>query len=118
MNMFCDANAGMPDTMTATDFGQTCNYEMNITTKYACASSSKPSNAPGGNGWDWGKQTLLIVPLILVFYCGIGFGINYQKGMRGKEAVPQVGFWSELPGLVKDGCKFTYNKIQEMRDKS
>jgi len=33
----------------------------------------------------------------------------------GKEAIPNYEFWLELPGLVKDGCFFAFEKIKGLR---
>ena len=27
--------------------------------------------------------------------------MKYQRGATGKEVIPNVGFWSSLPGLIK-----------------
>ena len=56
-------------------------------------------------------------PILTAFYFGLGYGINYQMGKRGREAVPNVEFWAEFPGLVRDGCAFTYHTFVEARTK-
>jgi len=39
---------------------------------------------------------------------------NYKyKELRGTEAVPQIEYWRQLPGLVKDGCKFSWQQTNK-----
>lgn len=50
-------------------------------------------------------------------FCPIYFGggafYNFKvKGKRGAEMVPNLEFWQSLPGLVKDGCKFSWAQTQ------
>jgi len=33
-------------------------------------------------------------------------------GATGVDIIPNVGFWTSLPGLVKDGFMFIINKIR------
>ena len=33
------------------------------------------------------------------------------KEARGVEAIPNIEFWRSLPGLIKDGCVFSWSKI-------
>ena len=44
----------------------------------------------------------------------IGFAAyNYKvKGLRGREMAPHPQFWGAIPGLVKDGCIFTFRTIR------
>jgi len=59
--------------------------------------------------------------LILFFvggFCYVTLGVLYNykmKGIMGKEAIPNYEFWLELPGLVKDGCFFAFEKIKGLR---
>jgi len=39
------------------------------------------------------------------------------KGYQGVEALPQIEFWRNIPGLVTDGVAFSRQKVQEYRDK-
>ena len=41
-------------------------------------------------------------------YLAIGSFVNYKyREMRGVQMVPQLEYWKQLPGLVKDGCLFS-----------
>lgn len=51
----------------------------------------------------------------IVGYFVIGIIVKYRwKGERGVQTIPNLEFWKSLPGLVKDGCFFTYIKIKEL----
>ena len=46
-------------------------------------------------------------------YLCIGIGINkYKYGMQGIEAIPNISFWRQLPGLVKDGVSFSASQTK------
>mmetsp|Transcript_90578 Transcript_90578/g.198528 ORF Transcript_90578/g.198528 Transcript_90578/m.198528 type:complete len:380 (-) Transcript_90578:42-1181(-) len=46
---------------------------------------------------------------VAFIYLAVGVFLGYQRGARGWEAVPHIGFWAEYPSLVNDGVK--YSKI-------
>lgn len=49
----------------------------------------------------------------------IGYAYMYRfKEARGVEAVPNIAFWRELPGLLKDGCVYTWGKIKGIGSKN
>ncbi|RDD43756.1 hypothetical protein TrispH2_003910 [Trichoplax sp. H2] len=55
--------------------------------------------------------------LLIVFFSLLGayliFGIIIQssRGARGYELIPNVEFWSKIPGCIRDGFIFTMDKI-------
>lgn len=77
-----------------------CDYTIQFKSKHAC-----PTNGSSGSkGWSF----VFLVLLAAGLYLGIGIGINkYKYGMQGIEAVPNIGFWRQVPGLVKDGVAFS-----------
>jgi len=77
-----------------------CEYTIIFNSKHAC-----PTNgSSGGKGWNF----VFLVCLFTALYLGIGIGFNkYKMGLTGIEAVPNIGFWRQVPGLVKDGCTFS-----------
>ncbi len=75
-----------------------------------------PAACPGGasGGGSWGTLFLIIFLVVVVVYFGGGFAYNYKvRELRGTEAVPQFEQWKMLPGLVKDGCIFSYRKSRK-----
>jgi len=82
-----------------------CDYTIQFASKAGC-----PTSAGGGpHGW-----TLIFWILFgACAYLGIGIAYNWkQHGLQGVEAVPNLAFWRELPGLVKDGVVFTTEKAK------
>lgn len=68
----------------------------------------------GDEGLSLGSGILIFLAcLVFVYLVG---GIVYNKKVRPSDDLfPGVGFWREVPGLVKDGCSFTLAKINAMR---
>jgi len=107
-----------------TDSGEdkNCIYTFTIESEYACASSSgggskttdddSSSSGGGGGGLDGGWIFLIIVLCLAVVYVGGGMAWNYKRNeLRGTEMIPNRDMWTSLPGLVKDGCIFTAQKV-------
>ena len=48
------------------------------------------------------------------FYISFGMYYNqYVKQKKGIEIVPNINFWKEIYGLVRDGIYFTIFKIKD-----
>jgi len=63
---------------------------------------------PSGLSWGW-LTIILFFTVFLPVYLGGGYYYNYKyKEKRGKDAIPQIEYWQQVPGLVWDGCKFSY----------
>ncbi|RUS70814.1 hypothetical protein EGW08_021421 [Elysia chlorotica] len=87
------------------------NYALSLTGEICCPKSA-PGPSGGGGGGDGGLSVgsvLLIIALVVVVVYLVG-GVALQIGVRkaeGKERIPNLSFWTELPGLVVDGFRFT-----------
>ena len=80
-------------------------YVVTFTGPSACS-----GGGGGGAGGGWGKTFLILFPVFTGLYFAGGFAYNYKyKELTGAEAVPQIEYWRELPGLVKEGCHFSYD---------
>lgn len=51
--------------------------------------------------------------LLIVFFCLLavyvlgGMVWNYRAGATGTDLLPHASFWKSVPGLIKDGVRFT-----------
>lgn len=86
-----------------------CEYTIVFLSKYGCPLSSGMSK-----GW-----TIILVLLVgTLVYLTVGIGIKrYKFGLTGMEAVPNIEFWRDLPGLVRDGIVFSTNTGKDIMDK-
>jgi len=83
-------------------------YLVKLSGPAACAGPGGPAG-----GSSWGTLFLILFPVFCALYFGLGYGYNYKyRELRGVDAVPQLEYWKQLPGLVKDGCKFSYAQTQ------
>ena len=86
--------------------GQVTSNECSYTATWA-------ANIGGGGTWviTW---PVIIIVIVAAAALGGGTGYNIKKrNMQGAEAVPFIGFWRALPGLVKDGAMFSYTHGRE-----
>ena len=37
--------------------------------------------------------------------------MRFRKEATGTDMFPNKGFWMEIPGLIKDGCRFCVDKV-------
>ena len=57
--------------------------------------------------------------MVIVFFVGLVFPyfvlgsvyLRFGRNATGVEVIPHYEFWSSLPGLVRDGFMFVFNKI-------
>jgi len=79
-----------------------CYYQFELNTKYA-----RRSEAVKPHGLGVGAVLLIIFFICIALYL-IG-GMTYKgcvSGERGVNMIPNIEFWKQLPGLIKDGCLF------------
>lgn len=77
-------------------------------------SIKSPAGCRIGYGSGMRKSTIILFWVVVVFliYAVGGSAYNIKvKGKSGVEAFPNLEFWREVPGLVRDGTKFTFEKI-------
>jgi len=96
----CNWHLDHPQGVSATE-DPPLTYEVVIATSGACAL------APGPLSWGW--ITLILFLVVVVVYFGGGGLYNYKyRGEEGLSIIPQWSSWSKLPGLVMDGCAFSW----------
>jgi len=74
-----------------------------------------PPGPPPANGKKLSGGSILLILLLVVAVVYITAGLLWNKfkaQKNGVELVPNLDFWTSLPGLVKDGIMFPINKIR------
>jgi len=95
-------------------------YDLEYVSKYAC-----PKNGGGGGGGGGGDDDdggisggwifIIILSSLIVLYIIGGVAFNkFYRHHEGKEIIPNVEFWTSLPGLVKDGHLFIWRKARSL----
>jgi hypothetical protein len=115
----CDKGAN-PGTFTFLSEPVAKTYQFQYTTKFACIGGGGGGGDGGGGGGDddgisGGWIFIIILSSLLVLYL-IG-GVVYNKFVahkEGKELIPNVEFWTALPGYVKDGHLFVWRKLRSL----
>jgi len=102
----CDKGADTP-TVSAVEEPDVCRYEVIINSKNACR-----LGGGGGGGLDGGWVFIIILVVGFVVYVVAGVIIKKVKfDATGSDLMPNKDFWTALPGLVKDGVVFFFQKI-------
>ena len=114
VNIVCDKKIKeLPTSFQVTSIDE-CSYETSISHKSGC-----PAGGGGSGGLTFGGVFLIL------FFCGgftyfagfFAYNVKYAA-LQGMDAVPHKGFWMDLPGLAKDGTFFTWEKLQELYNKT
>jgi len=114
----CEPNAGA-GTPSFSGEAPSLHYNFQWPSIYGCPvnyapPSPGPSPSEGGSSGLSGGSILLIILLVLVVVYIVG-GILFNRFYRhesGVGLIPNLEFWSTLPGLVKDGVMFIVNKAR------
>lgn len=76
-------------------------------------SSPSPGPAPKKKGLSPGSVMLIIIFVSFFVYLIAGVIVNVAiRKKEGKEIIPNVSFWSDLPYLIKDGFVFALDKVR------
>jgi len=89
-----------------------CAYAYMLRTKAACGGGGSSGGLSGG--WVFIIILCVVIPIYIIGGC------VYKKqrvGATGMEMCPNIDFWRSLPGLVKDGCKYTWFKLRSLCNK-
>lgn len=92
------------------DHDQINHFTVQVTSKKACGTASGDD---GGLSGGWAFIIFLICVTAVYVIAGCLFK-HYKQGTQGLESCPNVDFWRDLPALVKDGCKYSMNKVQDL----
>jgi len=115
VNYICGAYGNNTVTVTSEPANpySTCSFVLTVDSSIVCAALKGGGGASPGlrSGWIF----VIIVVVVLFTYFAVGISYNHFKlGLSGTEMVPNIAFWRDLPGLVKDGCMFTFTKIKAL----
>lgn len=83
-------------------------FDFTLTAPHCCP-GYRPSPSDSGSGLSVGSIVLIMFVALLSIYL-IG-GICFQgsiKKANGFERIPNFSLWKKLPGVIKDGIKFTF----------
>lgn len=102
----CDKTS---ETLTFAGEKPSLNYTFILKSSFACIGSYVPvTPAHESHGLSVGSVLVILFFVFLAVYFVAGFlFLKYGRGAQGVEAIPNFGFWTELPSLVKDGVQFT-----------
>jgi len=100
--------------------GANCVFNLGLNANCGSGPAPPDPSSSGGKGPDGtssglsgGSVFLIILVVLLPIYIAAGCVYKTKtKGTSGVESCPNVDFWRDLPGLVKDGFRFTFSKCR------
>jgi len=101
-----------PPVFAAVDDGSTPPaYVVTVSSSDTCTASPAAADAGGLSG---GGLFLILFFVAVITYIGGGlyYNIKYREMPQTIESFPHIKYWRELPGLVKDGCKFSWKQTK------
>jgi len=105
IDFVCSASAGIGSPSLQGENPKN-HYIFTWNTQYVCTGG-------GSGGLSGGSIFLIIVLCVAVVYITAGILFNkFKKQATGIELIPNVEFWSSIPGLFKDGWMLIINKIR------
>ena len=86
-------------------------YDLSLAGDSCCSKSgSGPGSSGGAGGLSIGSILLIIVLVVVIVYLLTGVVVHSAvRKAEGRDRIPNVRFWSLLPGLVRDVFKFTFS---------
>lgn len=113
-NWDCSGTSSSPTTMVVTE-DTDCIYAISIVAD--CSGSG--ADGAGSTGISGGWIFIIIVLVVVPIYLAGGFVYNWKvKGTAtGTESLPNISFWRDFPGLVKDGFFFFKSKLPCLKSK-
>jgi hypothetical protein len=121
LDFTCDPSAGFGKPVY-TNEAPILHYNFQWASQYGCPTnqplppSPGPGPSPDGPSEGLGADSIILILLFVAIFVYIVGGIlfkKYRMGATGWDMIPNLGFWTALPGLVKDGIVFTYRSIRE-----
>lgn len=111
-----NANLTMQDYQYTAD-SQLCNVALPAGASFPDGPNPHPSpqGSPAGDkGMSGGDVFILLLFIVVIVYFGGGMAYNFQTsgGFKngGTPVIPHVEFWRGIPGLIAEGCNFTFTQ--------
>ncbi|KAL4222529.1 mannose transmembrane transporter [Mactra antiquata] len=96
-------------------------FQMTLKTVCACPNgcdANGPKNCKNDAGMSGGVIFIIIVcSLGIVYLVGGAVFMKFVQKKEGMEIIPNVSFWKSLPGNIKGGFLFLWNKIRRKETK-
>ncbi|XP_072028007.1 cation-dependent mannose-6-phosphate receptor-like [Amphiura filiformis] len=106
LTLECDINGKQNNPTLTREGEQMQKYHFTLKSICACANGCKNGN-DGSGSLSVGSILCIIFSALVVIYLisGVLF-MKLARGAEGKEIIPNVELWMNLPGYIKDGCFF------------
>ena len=112
VNVICGTG---DDSLQAVNENVNCKWSFTLNSAYVCTLTASSGGSSAGKGLSGGSIFLILFFVGAFVYLVGGILFNkYKRGLSGSELIPNIGFWRDLPGLVKDGCVFSFNKVRAL----
>jgi len=80
--------------------------------------SITPQGSLDKGGMSGGSVFLILFVCVAVVYLSVGCFLQRRKGLKGWESLPNAEFWRQLPLLVKEGGKYTVERVRQLFSKT
>jgi len=109
-NIFRCKQGATEDSVKVEEDQTTCTFYITLNTPLGCPKSGGGPDGGNGGTVSGGWIFIIILVSIIPIYIAAGCLFNRTKrGLTGTDAAPNADFWRSLPGLVKDGAKYSWN---------
>uniref|UniRef100_A0A1B6M2D3 Autophagy-related protein 27 n=1 Tax=Graphocephala atropunctata TaxID=36148 RepID=A0A1B6M2D3_9HEMI len=105
--LLCDENANDPKLTFKTIDGPT--YNLQLVSKHACIHQFLTEEGPSGGISTGSVLVIMLLVFTLVYFVGGMLTLRLLRGAEGREMIPNIDFWMDLPYLVRDGVLFAFN---------
>jgi len=111
ITLICDQT--VPDYQVVTAALTTnCNFKFDIKSCGGCPGGCTSVDPNATSSFDIGWIVIIVAGSTFVLYFIIGALVKWKVyDAQGADLIPNYGFWTNLPSLVRDGVLFIYSSI-------
>ncbi|XP_054262706.1 uncharacterized protein LOC128986380 [Macrosteles quadrilineatus] len=84
-------------------------YDLELQSAHSCVRLLSTEEGPSGGLSMGSVLVIMLLVFTLVYFGGGMLTLRILRGAEGKEMIPNIDFWTDLPYLVRDGVLFTLN---------